>query len=332
MIYGGKMAITWPAALMPIPWSNLLALSLSILALYVAVKSFRRKSGLLVKGGFGISSSASCDDRYVHRITLTNMKDRSVTIFAIYLRVSHNYYIRLEEMEESPLILKAYETYSKEFGPIQFYSVNLRKVNLDHLLENKKVKKTLVLSTPEGKYVVPSFIKMWNPIGEFFTNHQTAVVVPSVLHHKGKTIGSRVKYVADFTFDDGSSSQVQILASDFQTGVFKHFTLSRESLISKQTLSDFLTARIADGKLKCKAFQIHEMDSYVASNYDLFSKGEKIKLPLLSFVQYHAGGRYLTWRSNREMNQKNQRTRIEYEQTMKLKKQKAAESTRDDLH
>lgn len=326
------MAASLQAAIASVPWSSLPALFISLSALYVSVMGFRRKSGLLIKGRFGISSSASCDDRYVHRITITNMKDRPVTIFAIYLRVSHNYYIRLEEMEESPLILKAYETYTKELGPIQFYSVNMQKVNLNPLLDDAKVKKGLVLSTSEGKYVVPSFIKTWSPIGEFFTNYQTAVIYPSVLNHKGQRIGSRVKYVVDFTLGNGDSEQVHLHDDDFLLQKFKRFALTRECLASAQALHDFLAARIEEGKLRCKNFEVHDVGSYVTEHFELFSKGKRREVPRLNFFQYHAGGRYLTWRSNRKMRQKNERMRIEHEQTMRVKRQNASESARDDLH
>jgi hypothetical protein len=80
--------------------NSIVALLVSITALIYTVKTYILKSGAHVRGLFSIHSSISCEDKYVGRIALENMKDRATVIFKIYLLVGKNYYIELEDFEE----------------------------------------------------------------------------------------------------------------------------------------------------------------------------------------------------------------------------------------
>lgn len=159
-------------------WYAIAALCISALALFVATKNYRRKAGILVRGAFSLAESRDCNDKFVSNIILENLKDRAITIFAVYLRVGHSYYVEVENFEDRPLLLRAFETYQKDYGPIQFYGINSNRINLNDILNEPKAKKCLVLSTADGKYVVPSSIRRWSPVGDFFRNHLTAVVRP----------------------------------------------------------------------------------------------------------------------------------------------------------
>src|SRR5690554_7110975 len=107
-----------------------------------------------IKRQFCIASSAYAEDKYVSSVTLENFKDRSVIIFKVFLRVGANYYIELDDFEHEPKILKPYESYTNHYGPVDFYCLNMNRIKLNHLLGSKGVKKSLVLSTSHGKYVV----------------------------------------------------------------------------------------------------------------------------------------------------------------------------------
>ena len=111
-------------------WYSTLASIIGLVALWFTVRNHHRKSGLLIRGIYSISSSIDCNDAFVSKFILENLKDRSVTIFAVYLRVGHSHYIQLEDFEEAPLLLKPFETYQKELGPVQFYGSNMYRVRL----------------------------------------------------------------------------------------------------------------------------------------------------------------------------------------------------------
>ncbi|MBI2430125.1 MAG: hypothetical protein HYV29_15260, partial [Ignavibacteriales bacterium] len=127
------------------PWYVYVSISISILAIAVASLTYRRKAGVRIYGNYVSASSRDCNDKYISSITLENLKDRAITIFTIYLRIGYNYYIIIENFEDSPLILKPFETYQKNYGPIQFYGINSNRINLDSLLEDAKIKKRIIL-------------------------------------------------------------------------------------------------------------------------------------------------------------------------------------------
>lgn len=82
---------------MTIPWFSISALFISTVALLFSAKTYRRKSGVFVRGNFSIASNRDCNDKYVASVILENLKDRAVTVFAIYLRIGYNYYIEIED-------------------------------------------------------------------------------------------------------------------------------------------------------------------------------------------------------------------------------------------
>ena len=143
---------------------------MSFSALLVALWNDRRKSGVSIRGSFRTCSSVSCNDEYVSTLIIENLKDRAVTIFAIYLKIGNGAYIQLENLEENPVILRPFETYKRDYGPIAFYEFNLYRLSLSALFKDDKFKKQLVLSTSGGRYNVQSYVRSWNPLITWFKN------------------------------------------------------------------------------------------------------------------------------------------------------------------
>lgn len=249
-----------------------LAVTIALLALLVAIKNYRRKTGILIRGSHGICDSIYCEDPYISNIILENLKDRAVTIFAIYLRVDHGYYIEIENFEEKPLILKPYETFHKEYGPIELYYVNSNKVLMRNLLKDEKIQKKLVLSTSEGKYLIPSFVKRWNPIGEALTSHHSAVIRPVRITYKNTDAGSNAIYLVEFISEKGKEEIVPIHPQDYQVKRFRNFNLTKESLSSKQSLIDLITQEISKGTVSCKSFEVHDLSEWRVRHRELFKR------------------------------------------------------------
>lgn len=288
------------------PPLTLLPILIALIALWVAVKNYHRKNGVELRGSFQISSSRSCEDWYVSNILIENIKDRSTTIFDIYLKIGHSIYIHLAEFEENPLILKPYETYQRQFGPIEFYGFNLRRVDINDLLENRKLKKRLVLSTSDGKYTVPRRIESWNPVVEFFNNHLTGILQPMPSRYKDTDLGSNIKYVVEVKDQFDKTQIIPVGRDDHDIGVFRNFRLTKESLASKAELEMFLLERQIDGKLKASDFFVYDVDVWREQNHRDYSE-ETIKIDSDSFVSYHFFGRWITYRQNHEMRKKNKR-------------------------
>ncbi|MOA61776.1 hypothetical protein D3C78_1869980 [compost metagenome] len=57
------------------------------------------------------------------------------------------------------------------------------------------MRKRLVCSTSDGKYVVPSNIRMWAPSS--FSNVLTGVIQPLRSEYKGVMVGSNVDYIVE---------------------------------------------------------------------------------------------------------------------------------------
>src|SRR5258708_3289836 len=225
---------------MQLPPAALISLSISSLALVIALKNYRRKTGTYIRGNITTASGRACNDTYVSEVVLENLKDRAITIFSIYLRLGLNYYVELEDLEASPLVLKPFETYRKEFGPIEFYGINGNKIILNELFSGAKAKNRLVLSTSEGKYKVPSSMRRWSPIGDFFRNHLTAVIKPVQSVYKNKYIGANVAYVVEIFGQNGDDEIVRLQLRDFELKVFRKFSLTQEALSSKENLEALL--------------------------------------------------------------------------------------------
>ena len=291
---------------MTTPWYIISALVISAIALFVAAKNYLRKAGIKVRGTYCIASSRDCNDKYVSTIILENLKDRAVTIFTIYLRVGHSYYIQIEDFEDRPLILRAFETYQKDFGPIQFYGINNNRINLNHLLDEKNIKKRLVLSTADGKYVVPSQIIGWNPYVDFFRNHLTAIVRPVRTIYKEKYLGANIKFVVEFVGDNNALEIVPIHPDDFQLKIFRNFRLTPESLDSQVSLTEFLNTQMEIGTLACKSFSVHDIQTWKARAAEFYT-GKTLEAKYYSLLKYHIGGRLLTMYSDRKLKRENKR-------------------------
>jgi len=288
--------------------TSIAALCISLLALFFTTRNFRRKAGIFIRGGYVTSSGIEGNDVYVSRVLLENLKDRAVTIFRIYLRVGFNYYITLEDFEDSPLILKAYETYHEQYGAIQFYGINLRRIGLNSLLTDHKIPKRLVLSTSEGKYLVPKTIRRWDPIADFFRNHMTAVIKPVRVSYKGKDIGANVRFVVEFLGEEEQSEITFIHPDDYRLKKFNSFQLTKESLESAQSLEVFLREQRDAGKLVCREFKIHTLDAWRQRTAEHYSD-RTIEAKYVGFLRYHALGRIATLLSDRQLAKQNAKRR-----------------------
>ena len=290
---------------MSTPWYAIVAICISVLALVVATKNYRRKAGILVRGSFETTGSIDCSDKFISGIILDNLKDRAITIFSIYIRFGYNYYIKLEDFESKPLLLKAYESYRAEYGSIQFYGINSKRIDLNNLFRDPKLKKRLVLSTADGKYIVPATLKQWSPIWDFFGNHLTAVITPVRTRYKDAFFGSNIRYIIEFFDEKGSTEIVLIHPEDHSIRKFVDFNLTQECLASEILLSAFLDEQLKAGKLKYATFVVHDAHNLRKRRVDFYSGGTLVARKY-SFVQYHIIGRLLTREADKRMKQENE--------------------------
>jgi hypothetical protein len=300
-----KMPLTIPT-ITPLEVS-LTSLSVSLSAFCIGIASYRRKSGMFIRGNFATASSKACDDYFVSEIILENLKDRAATIFAIYVKFGHSYYIELEKLEDKPLLLKAYETYRKEFGPIEFYGLSNKRIKLNALFE-QSIPKRIVLSTSEGKYTVPTNLRRWNPVHEFFSNYMTAIVKPVPSKYKDVYLGSNIAYVVEFVAADGTEQIVPIQKRDYEVRIFKNFSLTKESLENKEALEQLLHTQVNQGNLLCQRFTVYDVDAWRADAHEFYS-GKTVQAEYHGRFRYYLMGKLSTKYWNWQARRKNMKAR-----------------------
>lgn len=266
------------------------ALVISLVAAWYTARSFLLKTGTRIRGSFGITSSITCDDRYVSHVTLYNMKDRAVVVLKILLQLGRGYYIELDDFETSPLILRPFEAWHREYDPIEMYTVNMRRINLQDLLDSRRVKRRLVLSTADGRYNVRDWIRSWNPDMLFFQNNAAAIIRPRRSKFDGKSYGSNALYVVELTRADGEREVVPIYRSDHSIRKFRQFQLTAEALESPKHLEEFLLTQAIAGLLPCRDLKVHDLETWRASIYEERAN-PAIKLTPNSWFRYHVLGR-----------------------------------------
>lgn len=273
--------------------NSITALVISIIALIYTIKTYLLKSGQNIRCSYSTTSSIECDDDYISRITLENLKDKAVVIFGIYLKIGENNFLELENFEDSPLILKPFEAYQKNFDPIICYTVSMKRISINALIEDKNVKKRMLLSTSNGKYEVSTNIKRWYPISDFFKNHMTAIINIRRLFHKGKSYGSNVKYLLDFKFKEGIEQVIPIHDGDERRGIFTNFQLTQDALESKCNLEKFLEDQKSNGNidyLQLEVYNFQEASKNTLEQYDT----EIITAKYYGKFKYKVAGRVFT--------------------------------------
>ena len=280
-----------------------LLLSVSIATLFVAVigaayaiLAYRLKSGIEIRGSFGFASSVAAEDRYVHEVTLEILKDRAVVVFQIFVELSHGYYLQLDDFEGEPLVLKPFEVFRRRYEPLDQYSVGMRRIRIDGLLNSNKVRRRLVLSTSQGRYDVSGYVGRWDPVIDYFRNHLTAVIRPLRSTFEGKAYGSGTKYIVRFRSKGREDEVVPIYARDFEVKKFRTFQLTEQSLTSRQALEEFLLEEAISGRLQCTDVEVFDLEQWRAEAYKN-EPSEVFNAAPRNWFMYHVVGWAITkWR------------------------------------
>lgn len=236
------------------------ALLISASAATIAWLNFRRKSSLNLRGFHTINFSNECDDPYVSSIVIENLKDRAVSIYAVYLRISRGYYILIENFEKSPHILRAYETWTESYEPIEHYVAHGQRIAIEALLNRGIAKHRLVVSTSEGKYVVKEPPKTWSPSTDYLRNGLTTTASAQRGMYEGKVIGGNIKYVVKLAAAEDRTQTLLIHRLDYKLQPYKGVHLTEASLKSADALRSLFQAHVATGRLSVESIEVLDLD------------------------------------------------------------------------
>lgn len=179
-----------------------LSLAIALAVLFYAAYQFFSKRGSRFCGIFSISSSIWSNQRYVSEVILENTKDKAVAINTIYLIIGRNIYVELIDYSESPRIIAPFETIKLNFREgVSGYISSTFKVNLDSLLADNKVRKSLIISTPQGLSKVRSYKTFWNIYFESLKNYFIVPVHPVRKYHNGENYSDTLQFIVTSTQD-----------------------------------------------------------------------------------------------------------------------------------
>ncbi|WP_431480235.1 hypothetical protein [Pseudomonas simiae] len=179
-----------------------LSLAIALIVLFYAAYQFFSKRGSRFCGMFSIAGSVWSSQRYVGEVILENTKDKAVAISTIYLLVGRNIYVELIDYSDSPRIIAPFETIKISFMEgVSGYIASTFKVTLDSMLANNKVRKSLVISTPQGLSKVKNYKKFWNVYFESLKNHFIIPVRPVKKYHNGEYYSDALQFIVTSTRD-----------------------------------------------------------------------------------------------------------------------------------
>ena len=281
--------------------------AVAALALVVAVRGDLRKAGIDIRSDISLASSIYSKEQWVSEVRLENVKDRAVTIYKIYLEVGHGLYLEVEDFSEAPQVLGPYSVYQKKYDPVEFYSGGMSR--LTGVFGDKKERRRIVLATSQGRYVTKAGVRAWDDpmVDSILNNYWTGIVRPERLTHKGRSYGSNARYLVVFGNSDGTEEVVPMYPEDVTIRRFRKFSITDESLESKESLESHLRKQAVAGNLTFNTLQVIDME---------YSRKERLKNYLDTVAVTHQGwfeyrilGRCFTLWENWTMNRKNKKLR-----------------------
>ena len=186
----------------------LLSFAVAIIALIYTGYQFVLKKGTKFYGMHTTSSSVWSKQRYISEIIIENKKDKAAAINYIYLRIGSNIYLELVDYDSSPRIIAPFETIKIELREgVSGYISSTFKVDLDAILGERKIRKTLVVATPQGLSKVRGYKKFWNVYIESLQNYFIIPVRPVRKYYKGKEYSDSLQFVVSDKNEEGRSEE-----------------------------------------------------------------------------------------------------------------------------
>lgn len=245
------------------------ALLLSCLAVYFTARVYWQKRGSLVRGNYVVtSSSKATEDPYVNQVTLENLKDRSITIFGIYVKLARGYMLELERFDAEPLIIRPFELVRRTYGPLDSYVASMKRIKLDTFFEKPYKGKELFISTPDGKQSVESSVQVWNPIHEWFRNHMLITAQIERTTFYGKAYGVNALYVARVFLNGDVVQSLAVYEGDHRLKWLHDLGAKEDTLNSKERVQRIFDDAIKSKKITADQVEIIDVQEHFRRRYE----------------------------------------------------------------
>ncbi len=244
-----------------------------------------------------------------------------MTIYALYLKLGRACYVTIRDFSDQPLVLKAFESYSEEYGPLEFYMSNSNRLSIDSALKDDKIEKSMYISTASGKCKLKNPAKRWSPLTEASRNSCTVIAHPVRGFYKGKSFGSEAKYLIELVREEGENCFLVVHSYDYKIVQFKDFQLTQDSLQSTEKLQQFLDNLLEDGAIDAKSAVAHSLDIWRKENLNFYHPYGRIDVPTPNWFEFFVVDRFRTLRAIRRT------ARSIRKQTQEIKKQKLQQTS-----
>ena len=281
---------------------------ISVIALIFTVMAFWLKKGAKISGYINFCSDIQSEDDFPGEIILNNNKDKAIVINKIFVRFGYNCYLLIEDFGNSPLIIPAFESYKKKYEPIVSYSANMNRVSINNLISNNKIKQKIYLSTPEGKIIVSSPKKQWDPIVLCFKNFMTHYVIPDRIFYKGKAYGCRTLYLVELK-KDGKENILSFTPEDSHLIKYKNvfkgdLKFNKIAFDSVDNLKSYFMKLKKQHQIEFDEINVIDFQKYLNVNYQV-NRDNIFEIPKLSGFQYYFLGNIFTRNKERKIKKQN---------------------------
>ena len=283
---------------------------ISVIALIFTVMAFWLKKGAKITGYINFCSSIESDDDYPAGIILENNKDKAIVIYKIFVRFGLNCYLLIEDFGTNPLIIPAFETYKKEYEKIISYSMNMKRVSINNLIKNPKIKRKIYLATSDGKIVVSSPKKQWDPMTLVFKNYGTLYIIPDRIYYKGNAYSRKTLYIVELK-KDGKEEILSFTSEDSHLIKYKNIfkgdlIFSKEAFDSVGNLKSYFIKLKKQQMIEFDEIQVIDFQEYIKINYRI-NDDKTFEIPNLNFFQYYVLGKIFKRKEERRIKELNKK-------------------------
>ena len=280
--------------------SLLVAIFSSIVAMIVLIYTGYQvflKKGSKFYGTYSISSSVWSKQSYIGEIIIENKKDKASAISCIYLRIGSNIYIEMVNYSQSPRIVSPFETIKIQLNEgVSGYIYSTFKVDIDHLLSDRKIPKSLMVATPEGILKVKNYKKFWNVYIESLRNSFIIPVRPVKKYYKDKEYSDGLQFVVIDKNSEGRPSEHFIYSGN--SYLINGVLVKADDFSNAEDLQKFLIDSI-------KPVDDNLMVERVNYTYGDFDNYKKIDIYHIGFFGTHVIGKIYTKLSSWKFRRKN---------------------------
>jgi hypothetical protein len=218
--------------------TDVITLIIAIITFLITLYLFVLKYGIKFKATLSLTSNSDSNVPFFTQITILNLKDKVILITAIYVKIN-NIYILIKDYKENPLVLNSLSAVNIDTHPVEFYTWDMNKVEINEVFSSTYKKKIVIFTTSGKVEVEPSSLSShYQELKKPFIKK----IKPVRLFYHENISGSAVKYVLTFYKKGSISDVIKINELDLKlkTNFFNYFKLTDKCLENSKFLYDYI--------------------------------------------------------------------------------------------